>query len=175
MSQFLGEIRMFSGNFAPRGWALCDGQLLPITANSSLFSVLGTTYGGDGVSTFGLPDLRGRLPMHAGTGPGLTPRSMGQAGGAETTTLTVQQLPAHTHALNASSQPGDRANPDGATLAAFGTHVPPLGSYNGQSPDTDMRSNSIGDAGNGQPFDALPPFCVVNFIIAITGEYPSRS
>lgn len=155
---FIGQIVMFGGNFAPRGWALCDGQLLPISSNSALFSILGTTYGGDGVSTFGLPDLRGRSPMHPGSGPGLTPRQLGQKGGAERVTLTTNQLPAHSHDMELTSGNGTTNNPVGV-----GTN------------STWAQSVASSDTGGGQAHDNMAPFLCTNFIIALQGTYPSRS
>ena len=114
---FVGEIRMFAGNFAPQGWAFCDGQLLSVNQNDALFSLLGTIYGGDGRTTFGLPDLRGRLPMHAGTGPGLSPQRMGSMGGQENVTLTVNEMPAHSHSANAQSVTANSNDPHGRMLA----------------------------------------------------------
>ena len=114
---FIAEIRIFAGNFAPRGWALCDGQLLPISQNTALFSLIGTVYGGDGETNFALPDLRGRAAMHAGNGPGLTPRQLGSRSGAATVTLTPGEVPSHNHAMRASPNPGESPDPTGNTLA----------------------------------------------------------
>lgn len=171
--QFLGEIRMFIGNFAPLGWALCDGQLLAITSNTALFSLIGTTYGGDGRTTFALPDLRGRFPMHPGMGPGLSPRSLGQRGGQESVTLTEMQMPAHTHTANASSADADQVSPTGNVWAAE-----PAGStalYHNAAPNTSMNPQAIGVAGGNHSHDNMSPFLCVNFIIALEGIYPSRN
>lgn len=170
---FLGEIRMFAGNFAPRGWALCDGQLLPISQYSSLFSILGTTYGGDGRTTFALPDLRGRVPVHAGdsTGPGLTRRYWGNKGGTETETLTVNQIPSHSHTLFASSEGADQVSPEDGTLAAKVRTK----NYNAEEPDVNMRAESIENTGGGQAHNNMPPFACVNFIISLQGTFPSRN
>ncbi|EDM81297.1 phage Tail Collar [Plesiocystis pacifica SIR-1] len=171
MEPFIGLIVQFGGNFAPRGWALCDGQLLSINANSALFSILGTTYGGDGVSTFGLPDLRGRVAMHAGTGPGLTPRQLGQKTGHESVTLTTNQLPSHSHDLRAVRAGADDPTPDGAYLAApAGISI-----YTETSPNVSMGSNSVSHTGGGQLVNIVQPFQVVNYIIALQGLYPSRN
>ncbi len=179
MEPFIGQIIMFAGNFAPRGWALCDGQLLAISENSALFSILGTTYGGDGRTTFGLPDLRGRVPMHAGSGPGRTPRSLGSAGGSETNTLNVNQLPSHTHDAQAKVQTpasndiGNQHSPEGNYPAA-----------SKEEPYTDAANTSmgevkaevtVGNTGANQPINNVQPFQCVNYIIALQGEYPSRS
>ena len=168
MEPFIGEIIMFGGNFAPRGWALCDGQLLPIAQNSALFSILGTTYGGDGRTTFGLPDLRGRVAMHAGSGPGLTPRQLGAKGGEETVTLSVNQIPSHDHTLNASSAESNQKNAADGVLAKAGI-------YQTGNPDEVMDRQSIGNTGANQAHDNVQPFQTVNYIIALTGTYPSRN
>jgi len=171
---FIGEIRMFAGNFAPRNWAFCDGQLLAVFDHDALFSLLGTTYGGDGRTTFGLPDLRGRIPIHAGTGPGLSPRRLGDEGGAEQATLSVQHLPVHAHTLKAAETPADRKNPKGALLAqvkeaAYGTHDPMV-------PPVEMSLKTGGEsAGGNQPHSNLQPFLCIHFIIALFGIYPSRN
>ncbi len=172
---FIGEIRMFAGTFAPRGWALCDGQLLAISQNDALFSLLGTTYGGDGRTTFGLPDLRGRVPVHAGsgTGPGLSARPLGQKAGSETVTLTTQQIPSHAHTpVKASTEPADDSNPAGKALAATSYDVyitnPTVGL-------TDLAAGAVTSVGGSQPHDNAQPFLCVNFIIALVGIYPSRN
>ncbi|MDH5676276.1 MAG: tail fiber protein [Myxococcales bacterium] len=168
MEPFIGQIMLFAGNFAPRGWALCDGQLLPIAQNSALFSILGTTYGGDGKTTFALPDLRGRIPMHAGQGPGLSPRRLGERAGAETTTLTTNNLPAHNHALLASSSAPDDDSAAGNALAQSEIYV-------GGAATNSMGQSSIGPTGEGQPVQNVQPFLCVNAIIALEGIFPSRS
>jgi len=170
---FLGEIRMFGGNFAPRGWAFCNGQLLSIASNSALFSLLGTTYGGDGRTTFGLPDLRGRSPVHAGNGPGLSPKTLGEKSGAETTTLTTANMPAHSHAAQVSSGNGNTNSPVGKVWSKdAGVQS---ATYSGNAPDASMAANAIGNAGSNAAFNNLPPYLAVNFIIALQGIYPSRS
>jgi len=167
---FVGEIRMFAGNFAPRGWALCDGQLLAVSQNEALFSLLGTVYGGDGRTTFGLPELRGRLALHAGSGPGLTPRQLGEKAGAEKQTLTHQQLPNHNHSMQASSAAASTDNPSGAVLADTGTHF----SYNtAVAPSGDM-AHPTGNTGGDRDHDNLMPYQCINYIIALFGVYPSR-
>ena len=173
---FIGEISIFAGNFAPRGWALCDGQLLSISQNSALFSLLGTTYGGDGRTTFGLPDLRGRVPMHPGNGPGLTPRSLGEKGGVEDVNLTINQMPSHSHhasgIVRAYNGDPDSESPD-ETVLANGQF------YSSQSPDANMHADSVqmtvDNSGGSQPHTNIQPYQCVNYIIALEGIYPSRS
>jgi microcystin-dependent protein len=167
---FVGEIRMFAGNFAPRGWAFCDGQLLAISQNDALFSLLGTIYGGDGRVTFGLPDARGRIPIHAGSGPGLTSRNLGSRGGSEQVTLTVNQLPAHTHAWSATNSPATSNSPAGAAPANATGDV-----YTSDFRAENMANNSISNMGGSQSHINLQPFLCINFIIALFGIYPSRS
>ncbi|WP_418264002.1 phage tail protein [Flavobacterium faecale] len=169
---FIGEIRMFGGNFAPRSWALCNGQLLPIAQNSALFSILGTTYGGDGRTTFGLPDLRGRVPMHPGNGPGLSSRRLGEKGGSETNTITVAQMPAHTHTVNAVSVDGDTNIPTNALPA--NTKVLDK-EYSTENTDVMMKGTMINNTGGGQSVNNIQPYNNVNFIICIQGTFPSRN
>lgn len=177
MDPFLGEIRMFCGNFAPRGWALCNGQLLPIAQNSALFSILGTTFGGNGQTTFGLPDLRGRTPVHPGQGPGLSPYDLGQSAGSESITLLQTQIPAHTHVVNASNVAATATTASGNVPA---TVTPPRGQSTipttyGPTADTAMNPNMIGPAGNSQPHGNIQPYLCVNFIIATQGIFPTRN
>jgi len=167
---FVGEIRMFAGNFAPRGWAFCDGQLLAVSQNDALFSLLGTIYGGDGRTTFGLPDLRGRIPIHAGHGPGLSERRLGAKGGAETVTVTVNQLPSHGHPLQGSSNTANALNPGSALPATAQSQV----YFNREETMTNLNSGSIGNVGGSRSHTNLMPFLCVNFIIALVGIYPSR-
>ncbi len=166
---FVGEIRMFAGNFAPRAWAFCDGQLLAISQNDALFSLLGTVYGGDGRTTFGLPDMRGRLSVHAGTGPGLSSRRLGAKSGVEKVTLTVNQLPSHTHAYQGSTNAGNSNTPAGNVLAgrADATYIETPASAS-------MSSNSVTNVGGSQSHTNLMPYLCVNYIIALVGLYPSR-
>jgi len=167
---FLGEIKICALNFAPRGWAFCDGQLLPISSNSALFSLLGTNYGGDGRTTFGLPDLRGRIPLGEGSGPGLSDHRLGQKGGAETTTLTVNNLPAHTHTLNlATVAEGDSNNPADRLLAQTDAR-----SYSDQGPAV-ASGRGTTPTGAGQAANNMQPYLSLNFIIALVGVFPSRS
>jgi microcystin-dependent protein len=174
-NNYLGEIKMFAGNFAPVGWALCDGSLLPINQNTPLFSLLGTTYGGNGTTTFALPDLRGRFPMNAGTGANLTPRVLGDVGGQETVTLTAAQMPAHTHTVAAGAD-STVATTDQPQNALPGRNASATPSY-GKTVNTTMASSAIvvAPAGGGQPHPNMPPFVCVNFIIALTGIFPARN
>lgn len=167
---FVAEVRIFAGNFAPRGWAFCNGQLLPISQNTALFSLIGTTYGGDGRTTTALPNLQGRAPMHPGRGPGLTDRRLGQRGGVETVTLTEAQMPNHTHTLRATSEDGNRQDPAGKAFAR-GTpmYLPPPQTTAAMDPEV------LPQAGCSQAHNNLQPFLVINFIIALVGLYPSRS
>lgn len=167
---FIGQILMFGGNFAPRGWAFCDGQLLLIAQNSALFSILGTTYGGDGRSTFGLPDLRGRVAVHAGDGPGLTPYRLGAKAGTESVTLTTNQLPSHTHSMVARTNPANDTNPAGKSLGR-----PAEDTYVSTGATAPMDAASIGSSGGGQSHTNIQPYQVVNYIIALQGVFPSRN
>jgi microcystin-dependent protein len=167
---FVGEIRLFGFNFAPLGWAFCDGRLLPISQNSALFSLLGTTYGGDGRSTFALPDLRGRVPVSMGTGPGLSPYEIGELGGAENVTLTTNAVPAHNHNIQASDGPASEAKPGGGFLARTNASA-----YAPTTDGTTLSANAISTSGGGQPHTNLQPYLVVNFCIALQGIFPSRS
>ena len=171
MDPFIGEIIMFAGNFAPRGWAFCDGQLLAISTNPALFSILGTTYGGDGRTTFGLPDLRGRVSVHPGQGPGLSSRRLGEKAGGETVTLSVAQLPPHNHPLNATTSAAETGSP---TNGLLGTFRGPAYDSDGKA-DTQMESTSIGNTGGGQDHDNMQPYLCVNYIIALQGIFPSRN
>lgn len=168
---FVGEIRMFAGNFAPQGWALCNGQLLAVSQNDALFSLVGTTYGGDGRTTFGLPDLRGRVPIHPGTGPGLSPLPLGAAGGVEQVTLTASQIPSHGHGLAGSSKIADQTDP-GNNLPAKSLNVD---LYSGDQPNVSAASVAVGTAGGSQSHANMQPYLCVNFIIALFGVYPSRN
>ena len=168
---FIAEIRIFAGNFAPRGWAFCNGQLLPISQNTALFSLIGTTYGGDGRTTTALPNLEGRVPMHPGRGPGLTSRRLGQRGGSETVTLSEAQMPAHKHQAQASSGNADTnapANHTMASIVARGSSVYAAANNLGTFDD-------LAPTGGSQAHNNMQPFLAMNFIIALVGLYPSRS
>ncbi len=171
---FVGEIRMFAGNFAPRGWAFCDGQLLAVSQNDALFSLLGTIYGGDGRTTFGLPDMRGRIPLHAGTGPGLSQRRLGDKSGTEEETLTTNQLASHTHALQGNTAAADSATAQDNLLATPGgvTAFEPI--TNAPGTNISLASTTITNTGGNRSHTNLMPTLCVNFIIALLGIYPSR-
>ncbi|WP_046755815.1 phage tail protein [Kordia jejudonensis] len=186
MNPFLAQIVMFAGNFAPRGWALCDGQLLPINANQALFSLLGTTYGGDGRTTFALPDLRSRSPIHAGRGPGLSDIKLGQRGGIETKTLTLLELPNHFHnagtmkgSIMANEDDGESNDPNGKNFGLIDPDTTLM--FNSSTNTVTMAPNSVGitgntgSSGNNQPFNIRNPFLGINYIIAMQGTFPSRS
>ncbi len=170
MEPYLGEIKMFAGSFAPRNWALCDGQLLAVSQNEALFSLLGTIYGGDGRTTFGLPDLRGRVPVHAGTGPGLSSHPLGQKSGAENVSLTPNQLPPHIHAMPAYNGFADKKEPGGNVPAKADD-----GEQNYSSADSDSALKPTENTGGGQSHTNVQPFQCVNFIIALYGTFPSRN
>ena len=163
---YVGEIRMFAGNFAPAGWMFCEGQLLPISENETSFNLIGTTYGGDGQSTFALPDLRGRLPIHFGNGFILAER-----GGAETITLNTQQIPAHTHALLASTNMGNASGP--ANNVPSRSPSPSI--YIEDATDSNMNAGALGAVGGSQPHDNFQPYLCVHFIISLFGIFPSQS
>jgi len=164
---YIGEIRIFAGNFAPYGWALCDGRLLPISEYDALFALIGTIYGGDGVNNFALPDLRGRVPVHQGQGAGLTNCVIGQAAGTESVMLTTNQIPMHAHNPACNSQPGTSTDPTNNFLAAS----------NDLRPYSDQPLNTImfAPAGGGQPHENMMPCVAINYIIALWGIYPSQS
>jgi len=182
---FLAEIRPFAFNFPPRGWAHCDGQILPINQNQSLFSLLGTTYGGDGRTNFGLPDLRGRVPLHEGQGPGLSNRRLGERGGAETVNLTAAEMPSHTHADGADPNNLEatvQANSEAATSSdptVAGTNLAAANAYNSDPPSVDMSAAShqlsLTDTGGSQGHNNMPPVTTLNFCIAMQGVFPSRN
>ena len=171
---FVGEIRMFGGNFAPAGWMTCDGQLIPINENETLFTLIGTTYGGDGQSTFALPNLAARVPVHMGTGPGATQFPIGQNGGTASVTLTTAQLPSHNHLLAATSS-GQQQTPAANTLPADA--VPGNSEVYGPvgSAPTQLAANTIGLGGSGQPHDNMQPYLVITFIISMFGLFPTQS
>jgi microcystin-dependent protein len=162
-SPFIGEIRIFAGNFAPAGWAFCDGTLMAIAQNDALFNLIGTTYGGDGQNTFALPNLQSRVPAHVG--PGF---ALGQTGGEETVTLTTSQIPAHSHVPLANSGPGSQANPAGGVWAES-----TLNQFSSATPSVAMNASALGPAGASQPHDNMIPFLAVNFILSLFGIFPS--
>jgi microcystin-dependent protein len=164
-SPFIGEIRMFAGNFAPAGWNFCDGSLMPIDQNDALFQLIGTTYGGDGQTTFGLPDLRSRVPIHVGPGFALA-----QNGGAETVTLSVREIPAHSHVPQGQSGSGNQTSPSGGVWASS-----TLNSFSSTAPTVAMSAAAIGQAGGSQPHDNMLPFLSINFILSLFGIFPSQT
>jgi microcystin-dependent protein len=161
---FLSEIRVFSFQFAPRGWSMCNGQLLPINQNQALFSLLGTTYGGDGRVNFGLPDLRGRIPIHMGSG-----HTLGERGGEQAHTLSITELPEHTHTANASSANGDKAFANGSVLAAAANL------YGGPSNLTTLNASSVTNVGGSQAHETMQPYLGLTFCIALQGIFPSQT
>jgi microcystin-dependent protein len=167
---FVAEIRIFPFNFAPKGWAWCDGQLLPLSQNTALFSLLGTTYGGDGKSNFALPDLQGSAPMHPGQGPGLSLHDLGETGGSDTVTLLESEIPTHSHAANASEGDGTERSPAGQLLATG------VGISQYQSPGalTNLSPSAIAPAGGDQPHNNLQPYLTFYFNIALQGVFPPR-
>lgn len=167
---FVAEIRIFPFNFAPKGWAWCDGQLLPLSQNTALFSLLGTTYGGNGKSNFGLPDLQGRAPMHPGQGPGLSLHDLGETGGSETVTLLESEIPAHSHSVSGSLLPADSPNPTGAFMA-----VPANDNiYANAANLVSMAPEALPPAGGDQPHNNLQPYLTFYFCIALQGVFPPR-
>jgi len=162
---YIGEIRMVGFNFAPNGWAFCNGQIMAIAQNDALFNLIGTTYGGDGVQTFALPNLQGRIPFHQGSGMVLS-----QISGTETVTLLANQMPAHSHSLAANSANGTQSSPAGAVCAAS-----PLDEFSTGANAQLMAPSTITSAGGNQPHDNMPPFLVINFVISLFGIFPSQN
>lgn len=165
---YVGEIRLFAGNFNPNGWLFCNGQLLPISENETLFQLIGTTYGGDGESTFALPNLQSRIPIHMGTGTSGTNYQLAQAAGVESVTLTVQQIPSHTHPFLVSGDSGSSSNPGGAMLATGITAYRP-----NQPATVPMNAAAITPQGGSQPHENMQPFLCINYIISLFGIFPS--
>jgi microcystin-dependent protein len=172
MEPFIGQIIMFGGNFAMRGFATCSGQLLSISQNSALFSILGTTYGGNGQNTFGLPDLRGRVAIGVGQGPGLPNYGLGELSGTPTTTLTSQNMPQHTHSLNGVTETGNAPSPQNAYLASTGSLDP---EYRATGTLVQMAPQSVSIAGGNQPFSLMQPYLAITYLIALEGIFPSRN
>jgi len=168
---YVGEIRMFAGNFAPNGWMFCEGQTLPISENDVLFQLIGTTYGGDGQETFNLPNLASRVPIHMGTGPDGTTYQIGEMAGTEQETLTTQQIPSHTHPLTGNTGNGTQANPANAVLASSTI----MAAYALETADTAMAPTCVGPAGGSQPHENTQPFLCINFIISLFGRFPSQT
>src|SRR5688572_25698653 len=168
---FIGEIRMFAGNFAPNGWMFCEGQTLPISENDALFTLIGTTYGGDGQETFNLPNLASRVPIHMGTGPDGTTYQQGEMAGTEQETLTTQQIPNHTHPLTASTSPAQGTNPTGNVTAQSSL----VTLYSPEAPSVSLATNSVTPAGGSQPHENCQPFLCINFIISLFGIFPQQT
>ncbi|SFL21253.1 Microcystin-dependent protein [Paenibacillus sp. 1_12] len=174
---FIGEIRIFSGNYAPYGWALCNGQLMPIAQNAALFSILGTQYGGNGSNDFALPNLNGAAPMHGGSGAGLTTRHIGEKVGAESVTLTAAEMPSHTHAAQAYEIPGTSTHPSNnywAEAPAQGRPHPQQAPIYSTNANVTMHPSSLSTTGGNQPHNNMQPFIALNFIICLNGIYPAR-
>lgn len=170
-SPYIGEIRMFAGNFPPNGWAFCNGQTLAISENDTLFQLIGTTYGGDGEETFNLPNLQSRLPIHMGTGPDGTTYQLAEMAGTETVTLTAQQTPLHTHTLIGSTNIAQNPQPDNAVLA----QGPAIQAYINGAGEIPLASNSVTPLGGNQPHENVQPFMCINFIISLFGIFPSQT
>jgi microcystin-dependent protein len=171
--QFVAEIRIFAGNFAPLGWAFCDGQLLSISQNTALFSLLGTTYGGDGRTNFALPNLQGSAPVQAGQGPGLSIRDLGEVGGEPTVTLLQTEMPAHSHTPQCNNGSGDLNTPSSTAWSKAHTGKTPFNSYTSNS-SRNVQMNPLPLAGGNQPHNNMPPYLALNFIIALQGIFPPR-
>ena len=168
---YIGEIRMFGGNFPPAGWAFCDGALQPISENDTLFTLIGTTYGGDGEETFALPDLRGRIPLHWGTGKDGTSYTLAESDGVEQVTLSTQQIPIHNHALLGSKDTGNQATPVTNVVAANST----VSLYKASPPNAALNAQSMTGAGGSQPHSNMQPYLGINFIISLFGVFPSQT
>ncbi|MCI4590585.1 tail fiber protein [Sphingobium sp. BYY-5] len=169
---FLGQLTLFPYTFCPRGWTEANGQLLPIAQNTALFSLIGTTYGGNGQTTFALPDLRGRAPIHVGTGPGLSSYTLGQVGGAEQTTITVNNMPPHNHSISATNMQANKGGPGGKLLAADSS----LNKYSDTpAPNVAMNPQMVGTSGGGQPISIRDPYLAMRWCIALEGIFPSRN
>lgn len=172
---YVGEIRLFAGNFAPSGWMFCEGQSLPIAENEVLFQLIGTTYGGDGEETFNLPNLASRIPIHMGTGPDGTTYQIGEMAGTEQETLTTQQIPTHNHVPLANTSSGTLQLPTGGVLAQAGSGVSGVMMFGTDAPIVAMNAQSIQPTGGSQPHENTQPFLVVNFIISLYGVFPSQT
>lgn len=174
MDPFVAEIRILPFNFAPKGWAFCDGQILPLSQNTALFSLLGTTYGGDGKSNFALPNMQGNAPMHPGQGPGLSLHDLGETGGSDTVTLLVSEIPAHSHGLMASTQPGEDPAPDPTEALARSTGASLYQNVTNAN-IVQLSVNALAPAGGDQPHNNMQPYLTLNFCIALQGVYPPRT
>jgi len=172
MDPFVAEIRIFPFNFAPKGWAFCDGQILPLSQNTALFSLLGTTYGGDGKSNFALPDMQGNAPMHPGQGPGLSLHDLGETGGSETVTILDSEMPTHSHTWTASNQDSTSQSAAGQLMAGG---VGGIAMYAAPASPVQLSSNAVAPAGGDQPHNNMQPYLTLNFCIALQGVYPPRT
>lgn len=168
---FIGEIRMFGGNFPPNGWAFTNGQLIPISQNDTLFNLIGTTYGGDGQETFAIPDLRGRVPIHAGQGAGLSNYIIGEMAGVESVTLTTQQMPVHNHAFMASNAIAQNPQPTSSVPAQASV----VKLYSGDAADVNLNAQTIVPTGGSQPHENMQPFLAISFILSLFGVYPQQT
>jgi len=175
MDPYVGEIRLFAGNYAPRGWALCDGSIMHVQQNPALFAVIGNQYGGDGQTTFALPNLQGKAPMGQGAGPGLTPRAIATAVGEKTQTLTLDQIPSHTHVPNASNATSGGVDDPANAVWGARTNVPASNRAYSATANTDMNPLALSAIGGGQPHNNMQPYLVLNFIIALEGVFPPKS
>ncbi len=175
MDPFVAEIRIFPFNFAPKGWAFCDGQILPLSQNTALFSLLGTTYGGDGKSNFALPDMQGNVPMHPGQGPGLSLHDLGETGGSDTVSLLESEIPSHSHTMMSLPAPANRTAPISNSIARVqGTSGPYVPGSPVPAP-ANMSDNAVAPAGGDQPHNNMQPYLTLNFCIALQGVYPPRT
>lgn len=175
MDPFVAEIRIFPFNFAPKGWAFCDGQILPLSQNTALFSLLGTTYGGDGKSNFALPNMQGNAPMHPGQGPGLSLHDLGETGGSDTVSLLESEIPAHSHALMSLPAPADRTAPINNVIARVQGTTGPYVPASPAPPPANMAAEAIPPSGGDQPHNNMQPYLTLNFCIALQGVYPPRT
>jgi len=175
MDPFVAEIRIFPFNFAPKGWAFCDGQILPLSQNTALFSLLGTTYGGDGKSNFALPDMQGNAPMHPGQGPGLSLHDLGETGGSDTVTLLESEIPSHSHNLMCLPAPANRTAPGGNSMARVQGLTGPYVAASPAPALTNMSDSAIAPSGGDQPHNNMQPYLTLNFCIALQGVYPPRT
>jgi microcystin-dependent protein len=171
MPPYVGEIRMFAGNFGPNGWMLCQGQLLPISEYETLFQLIGTTYGGDGFETFALPNLQSRVPIHQGTGAGLSTKTIGEQAGVETVTLTTQQIPNHTHAMIVDGSLANQPSPQNGFMAQPSQTLV----YKPGAPTSALNPNAISPIGGSQPHENMQPYLVINYIISLYGVFPSQN
>ena len=170
MDPFVAEVRIFPFNFAPKGWAFCNGQILPLSQNTALFSLLGTTYGGNGKSNFALPNLQGSIPIHPGQGPGLSSYALGDTGGSETVTLLISEIPVHDHAVQVSQISGNSPDPLNHMLADANAYVPASA-----SPMTQLSTEAVASSGGDQPHNNLMPYLTMSYCIALQGVFPPRS